>query len=265
MDGIEATGIIRGMGYTNKIVALTANALIGRAEMFLKNGFDGFISKPIDSRELNLVLNDFIRNKQSIDTVEAARREHENSRISDLKVFFIRDAENAVDVLGKYSANKFYNMDFELYTTTVHGMKSALANFGEKELSGAALKLEQAGEKRDMAIISGETPVFIDALQLLLKKLKPSEQENAGGVESSDEKLLSEETRIFLCEKLNEIKIACAGYDKKIAKKALHEIKLKTWPAHINSVLDDITVHILHSEFDEAAAVAERIKTNLNV
>jgi CheY-like chemotaxis protein len=53
MDGIEAVKIIREYGYTRPIVALTANALVGQAGMFMENGFDGFISKPIDIRQLN--------------------------------------------------------------------------------------------------------------------------------------------------------------------------------------------------------------------
>jgi len=64
MDGIETVKIIRGMGYTHPIIALTANALTGQAEMFMENGFDGFISKPIDIRQLNLSLNKFIRDKR---------------------------------------------------------------------------------------------------------------------------------------------------------------------------------------------------------
>jgi len=74
MDGIEATKIIRSLGYTRPIVALTANALAGQAEMFLENGFDGFISKPIDIRQLNSTLNKLIRDRYPADMVQAARR-----------------------------------------------------------------------------------------------------------------------------------------------------------------------------------------------
>ena len=65
MDGIEATQQLRALGYTGVIVALTANALVGNEEMFLGNGFDGFISKPIDTRHLDDLLNKFIRDKHS--------------------------------------------------------------------------------------------------------------------------------------------------------------------------------------------------------
>ncbi|MCL2269832.1 MAG: ATP-binding protein, partial [Treponema sp.] len=78
MNGIEAVKIIRDTGYSRSIIALTANALIGQAKMFMQNGFDGFISKPIDSRELNLILNDLIRNKKPPEVIEAARREMAN-------------------------------------------------------------------------------------------------------------------------------------------------------------------------------------------
>ena len=52
MDGIEATKRIREIGTeyakTIPVIALTANAVIGSEEMFLQNGFQPFLSKPID-------------------------------------------------------------------------------------------------------------------------------------------------------------------------------------------------------------------------
>ena len=65
MDGIETTNRIRSLGYLRPIVALTANAVVGQAEVFLLNGFDGFISKPIDPRRMNQTLNELIRDKHN--------------------------------------------------------------------------------------------------------------------------------------------------------------------------------------------------------
>jgi len=56
MDGIEATAQIRKLGADYEklpIIALTANAVSGVKEMFLANGFNGFLSKPIGMRELD--------------------------------------------------------------------------------------------------------------------------------------------------------------------------------------------------------------------
>ena len=61
MDGIEATKILRKIGYSLPIVALTANAIIGQSDMFMQNGFDGFVSKPVDIKQLNNCLLRFIK------------------------------------------------------------------------------------------------------------------------------------------------------------------------------------------------------------
>jgi signal transduction histidine kinase/diacylglycerol kinase family enzyme/DNA-binding NarL/FixJ family response regulator len=60
MDGIETVEKIRGMGYTLPIAALTANAIVGNEAMFLESGFDDFLSKPIDVRDLSRILLKFL-------------------------------------------------------------------------------------------------------------------------------------------------------------------------------------------------------------
>jgi CheY-like chemotaxis protein/HPt (histidine-containing phosphotransfer) domain-containing protein len=77
MDGTEATRNIRneiGTDYarTVPIIALTANAIAGSREMFLENGFNDFIPKPIDIKRLDTVLNQWIRDKQSEETLKEA-------------------------------------------------------------------------------------------------------------------------------------------------------------------------------------------------
>jgi PAS domain S-box-containing protein len=77
MDGTEAARTIRneiGTEYarTVPIIALTANAIAGSREMFLKNGFNDFISKPIDIKRLDTVLNQWIRDKQNEETLKDA-------------------------------------------------------------------------------------------------------------------------------------------------------------------------------------------------
>jgi PAS domain S-box-containing protein len=77
MDGTEATRTIRNeidMDYarTVPIIALTANAITGSREMFLENGFNDFISKPIDIKLLDIILNQWIRDKQSEETLKEA-------------------------------------------------------------------------------------------------------------------------------------------------------------------------------------------------
>jgi signal transduction histidine kinase/CheY-like chemotaxis protein/HPt (histidine-containing phosphotransfer) domain-containing protein len=66
MDGVETTAAIRAWEKEQKekqhvpIIALTANAVVGMREMFLENGFDDFISKPIDISKLDEMLDRWI-------------------------------------------------------------------------------------------------------------------------------------------------------------------------------------------------------------
>ncbi|MDE6405308.1 MAG: response regulator [Lachnospiraceae bacterium] len=64
MDGIEAVQLIRSEcgenGTLPVIIALTANAMEGVREMFLQNGFQDFITKPLDKKALNEALQKWI-------------------------------------------------------------------------------------------------------------------------------------------------------------------------------------------------------------
>ena len=71
MDGIEAVRIIReeiGTEYARNvpIIALTANALAGNGEMFLENGFQAFLLKPIDVMQMDRILNIWVKMRKSI-------------------------------------------------------------------------------------------------------------------------------------------------------------------------------------------------------
>ena len=60
MDGVEAMKRIRQVADAKfkhpVIIALTANVLSGAKEMFIKEGFDGFIAKPIDIGEFERLM-----------------------------------------------------------------------------------------------------------------------------------------------------------------------------------------------------------------
>jgi signal transduction histidine kinase/CheY-like chemotaxis protein len=65
MDGIQTLKIIKSLeGYkVPPCIALTANAMVGMKEMYLNEGFDGYISKPINREELQDLLNNYFCHK----------------------------------------------------------------------------------------------------------------------------------------------------------------------------------------------------------
>jgi len=258
MDGIEAVKIIRGFGYKEPIVALTANALAGQAEVFLNNGFDDFISKPIDIRQLNNVLNKLIRDKQPQEVLDEANKQKNNLYAggnhtiavdSQLAEYFLRDAKKAVNALNTIYENKCRRMeDVPAFIINVHAMKSALANVGESELSNEASKLEQTGRDKNIDLILSSIPAFIEELNKVIEKLNLDEEDSNESVDLA-----------FLQEKLDTIQRACASFDKKTAKEALSQLKKKSHSKEIKDRLSEIAEHLLHSEFDEAADAAKEI------
>jgi CheY-like chemotaxis protein len=254
MDGIEAVKRIRAEGYNRPIVALTANAVAGQADVFMANGFDGFISKPIDIREMNSVLNKYVRDRQPMEVIEATRAAYGADIISEGKTpqvdselakIFIQDAEKAIEVLESSEGS-----NLQLYTINVHALKSALANIGEKNLSDFARELEGAGKDGNIFLISDKTPVFLSKLRAVIDKLKSADGGyGAGEVSSEDMELLR--------EKLQAIKDACENYNANAAMAVLKELKQKQWPSPYGELLDTITMHILRSDFDEAGEVCK--------
>jgi signal transduction histidine kinase/CheY-like chemotaxis protein/HPt (histidine-containing phosphotransfer) domain-containing protein len=263
MDGIEATKQLRKMDYTKPIVALTANALTGHAEMFLSNGFDDFISKPIDIHQLNRTLNRLIRDKQPSEVIEAAQKEkaeidkkrNTNAGFqqadSQLVKIFARDATKAVSVIKKSLLKNLNNeKDLQMYIINVHAMKSALANIGEKELSATANRLEQAGREKDINVALSETEEFLEKINKVIKEINKKEEKS----ELSED---SNESLALLKEKLQIIKNACNEMDKKTIKNIIIELSKKAWTQKTNEFLSSIDEHLLHSDFDEVSAIID--------
>jgi CheY-like chemotaxis protein len=250
MDGIETVKNMRGMGYTRPIVALTANAISGQVKIFLENGFDDFISKPIDIRQLNTVLNKLIRDKQPPEVKTAAEdemlKEKPQSLNSRLAEIFAHDAEKITVVLKSiHERNVYTDEDMRAYIINIHGIKSALANIGETELSAFALRLETAGRKGNTAVLSEETPVFLEKLCVTTEKIKPKED----GANTTDD---SNDDMAYLYEKLTEIHTACTEYDIRTAEDALGELQKKTWSSSVKKRLNAISEDLTHSDFEEA-------------
>ena len=61
INGVELMKALKGLkGYhIPPIIMLTANAIAGVKEQYLKEGFDDYISKPIDLNQLDKVINKF--------------------------------------------------------------------------------------------------------------------------------------------------------------------------------------------------------------
>jgi CheY-like chemotaxis protein/HPt (histidine-containing phosphotransfer) domain-containing protein len=168
MDGVEATKIIRGFNSGVPVVALTANAVSGTREMFLANGFNDFLSKPIDTIKLNAILEKWIpKEKQK----EANRNTSEKNVFGgkNLKILaaFYRDGTQKTEEIKKCLEAG----DYSQFTTHVHGLKSAAISIEADELAELAGNLEEAGKRDDFDFIKAQTGAFLAVLKTYLNEI----------------------------------------------------------------------------------------------
>jgi HPt (histidine-containing phosphotransfer) domain-containing protein len=240
-------------------VALTANALIGNDDMFKKNGFDGFIAKPIDLRQLNSALNKFVRDRYPEEAKKykeeaATAIEQETSIISPklIKVF-CRDAEKAIATLRETSENG----DIKLFTTTAHAMKAALANVKEQKASELAGELEDAGINKSMEFIAANTHKFIETLETIITAFAPIGAAGTDGDVNADNVDIADDTD-YLKKQLELVKTACEDYDSDAAYAALDRLNENKWSAKTTEAIEKIRDTLyLDSDFDNAAEMIE--------
>jgi signal transduction histidine kinase/CheY-like chemotaxis protein/HPt (histidine-containing phosphotransfer) domain-containing protein len=199
MNGIETLEKIRGFDdsyyRTLPVLALSADTMNESEEMLLKNGFNDFLSKPIDVLKLNSILVKWLpKDKQRYiqDEIEAQDKIPVNGGGFGVEIEGV-NTEKGLKMIGgdtgKYikMLTLFYaeslkkineiedsleKKDYSLYTTLVHGLKSSSAVIGAEILSEDAKKLEKAGNNKDFAYISNNNAKFMEDYKKLLEKIK---------------------------------------------------------------------------------------------
>jgi len=281
MDGIEATRRIREMGKyaALPIVALTANAVSGTKEMFLSNGFNDFLSKPIDMVKLNDVLSKWLpkekQEKIEAKIVDANKFDLESAEIKiegvDTKkgisltggthkgymetlAVFYKDGIQKIDEIKK----SLETSNYPLYATYVHALKSALANIGAGELSKSAKALEFAGKRKDTAFIDSNNAQFVTSLKTLLNNLKNvlSSGGNDGHKISVDFELLKGE--------LNRLKEALESLDSAAIDNMANNLREFAQADGIGNSIENILQDVLIGGYDEAVSKIDAFLKGVN-
>jgi signal transduction histidine kinase/CheY-like chemotaxis protein len=199
MDGIEAAKAIRALEgdyYKNlPIIALTANAVIGMKEMFLSNGFNDYISKPIEVVKLNDVMAVWLPGDKQVISREAQEPMQAQSVLPDnfqvegvdIRAGITRYTEKPfLEVLRSYCLHtpglleKISNIKcselseeaIKEYTITVHGIKGASFGICADTAAKQAEALESAAKSRDIQFIEMNNNHFIEEVEKIIGGLK---------------------------------------------------------------------------------------------
>ena len=223
LDGVETTRLIRRFhpNYAKiPIIALTANAIEGAKDMFLSEGMNDVVTKPIEVRFLVAKLKQWLPPEKLQKATEKHEEEpaqtapSENGEINlDTMTLADLDTAGARQLLGndKLYLNilkKFYEsipakaktikgfydeQDIHSYTIAVHALKSEARQIGAAELSAMAAELEKAGNENDTRIIREKTVFMMKKYLSYLQDLKPffgGEEEQATAKAAIDDDTL---------------------------------------------------------------------------
>jgi len=255
MDGIETTKILREEGYRHPVVALTANLIAGKRDVYIENGFDDFLPKPFNIVELDSILKKFDRNVQTMTS----------SLISRIKDVSGLDVDSALNTTGgtiemytdtvKITArmmpgriekiDRCINRDIDLFRVEIHGIKSVLTNIGAHTLSIDAAQLERAAVDHDFLFINENYQRFRTGLVRLSEDLnKIFQSESTGNKKAADNSLPP--------KIISEVKEAAEDYDSMLALEILSPYIDVIYDAETNELLEKLVFSLETSDYENA-------------
>jgi CheY-like chemotaxis protein len=277
MDGLETANFIRNLDgspwgedyYKNlPIVALTANAMSGTKEMFIRNGLNDYLAKPIEISKLNTILDRWIADEKKVYTLADQTPEEPPFEIEGLDcrvgmnfaggnihnyistlTAYLYDGKIKLDELGETMGNE----DWQLFTTYTHALKSASACIGARELSEKARELEAAGRRSDADFIRSGCPVFLKQLSITMGKIEEALNNQRSQKKVADFDM--QELKGYIARLAAAIKET----DVLEAENLLNKLEGLVLPEEIDEAVQKVSHCIMLSDFDVAETILNKL------
>ena len=226
VDGVEATHIIRQLvpSYNDvPIIALTANAIGGAREMFIREGMNDFVAKPIDLKDIVSKLKKWLPQNKIIpvddnnplptteseqeDGFSAADIKELNTQnalklLGTEKLFWtvLKDYFNAVEKKANVIMEHKAAERWRDYTIEVHSLKSTSRQIGADNIADVAAELEKAGNEGNIDLINEKTDGMIEDYIKLHDTLKKYFADSV----KEEERLARPEEIVSMLERMRE-------------------------------------------------------------
>lgn len=193
MDGIETTNKIRKMKddyYKDVIIiALSASITPNMYSVYIKNGFNDFLEKPINTLKLNNILRTYLPRKYIVETKSTEYKKAEFGQILIKDVDTKKAIQNCGGNIDNYLSLLLvaYNdgkkkiklitdlavkRDIINYTIEVHALKTVANLIGHNKLAKLSKRHEIAGINNDLTFISENVDFLINSYDELLNNIK---------------------------------------------------------------------------------------------
>jgi two-component system sensor histidine kinase/response regulator len=192
VDGLQATALIReqeqGTGRRVPIIAMTAHALKGDRERCLSSGMDGYVSKPVRSREFFATIAEVTGHAQHdlaihhsplptgnrFDEAQALQAVGGDREL--LKLIADTFREEAPKLIGDLRA-AVERQDIATVRRLAHTIKGNSRTLGGLAVSDAALRIEELAQQEDLsqttellAVLEKECAALVGELSMLLAR-----------------------------------------------------------------------------------------------
>jgi len=192
MDGVVTVSHIRDMQDSSKssvtVIAVSANAIRGVREKYISQGFDDYLSKPIESERLesilkkylpsNLLVEEEIDNEKAIVNIDfeikgidinagLAKCDNNISDYLDILEIVYETSDEKMDEILKLIEEKNY----EDYTIKVHALKSVAANIGAHGLFTMCKVHELAGKNGQNSFLESNYEALIKLYKELVANI----------------------------------------------------------------------------------------------
>ncbi|MCR5094798.1 MAG: response regulator [Lachnospiraceae bacterium] len=244
-DGIETLHELRAMeknpNRDTVVVCLTANAIPGAREVYLAEGFDEYMTKPLDPEKLEDLLlkylpEDKIERRETADTAEDDGMPKELTALAATGLLdvdggirnsgspeaylpvlriFLESMDGKIEEIERY----YRDGDIKNYTIKVHALKSSARIIGAAEIGERAQALENAGKAEELDYIRSHHDAFVKdfrALKAPLAAVFSTEEEDTDKPEADAQ---------MMADVYEEIREAAESMDYDLLESIFEEMK----------------------------------------
>jgi len=246
ISGIEAVKIIReeiGTEYARSIpiIALSADSIEEAEEMFLSNGFQAFLPKPINAARLDALIRQWVQDTEleksfsdegketepantqqvvigSIDGLDMQKGQERFGGKMEVYLQVLRSfASNALPFIEIMKTVNADNLSNE-YAITVHGLKGSCWGIYARAAGEQAEALENAAKAGDLGFVMANNQAFIEIVLKLIQDIKEAIR-NAAPVQDKPKKDKPDR------EMLTQILAACEDFNMSKADALIKEME----------------------------------------
>lgn len=285
LDGVDTLKLIRKRkdeySANVPVVALTANAISEAREMLLGEGFQDYITKPIDLKILEQVLTKYLPQEKVIHNENVSEVIETTSKFTgieikgvDIKTGLEHCSNNEttyIELLNTISRNGPRDIaklmkdkeanDLKNYMINVHALKSVAATIGALELSSNAKQHEMAARAGNSEYIDENFIELVAQYENLLAQLTAVFRKLNNGNEKNEDKSAIDANEFQLI--IESIAYEIGEFEDEKALKLIHKLLDCDLPKRVREMVTMAEQSLSLYSYDETLVLLEKLKTEM--